>query len=194
MTAIHFNSRLDEGLIRLLKNGAVGILPVDTVYGLVAVANNKDAIQKMYGLKPREKQPGTTIAASAQQLVDLGFRNEDVSRVSHWWPSPLSVEMSASGIPEYLRVGQKFMAARIPDKDDLLRLLEIVGPLMTTSANPSGVQTATSALDAYVYFKNDVDFYVDVGDIGYKEPSTIIGVDDSGNIKVYREGAFKIEK
>ena len=37
-----------------------------------------------------------------------------------------------------------------------------------------------------------VDFYVDAGDLGERPPSTIIGFDDDGAVKVYRQGAVDI--
>ncbi len=48
------------------KPGAVGILPTDTVYGLVARATDKEAVSRLYSLKGRDKKPGTIIAGNIE--------------------------------------------------------------------------------------------------------------------------------
>jgi len=40
-----------EKAIELLKNGGVGVMPTDTVYGLVARAEDPEAVARMYALK-----------------------------------------------------------------------------------------------------------------------------------------------
>lgn len=170
----------------------IGIIPTDTVYGLVGAASNADAIHRMYHIKERTRQPGTTIAANPGQLIKLGFPADIITEVAHYWPAALSVEMSAVNIPEYLSTGQPVMAARVPDFDDLCALLEKTGPLMTTSANKPDARTATNIQEAIDYFGDEVDFYVDTGDLGERPPSTIIGFDADGQIIIYRQGAVSV--
>jgi L-threonylcarbamoyladenylate synthase len=38
---------------QLQKPGAVGVIPTDTVYGLVARANDKAAVERLYELKKK---------------------------------------------------------------------------------------------------------------------------------------------
>ncbi len=51
----------------------MGVLPTDTVYGLVARRLDQAAATRLYRLKKREQKPGTVIAASIDQLVELGI-------------------------------------------------------------------------------------------------------------------------
>ncbi len=187
-----FTSLTDPELINLLNDGAIGVLPTDTVYGLVARAESEPAIARMYAVKSRERQPGTTIGASADQLAKLGFPALSLKVAAKYWPDALSVEMSAADIPNYLSTGQPVMAARVPNKSELIALMNQTGPLMTTSANAPHEPTSTSIKMAIDYFGDDVDFYVDGGDLSDRPPSTIIGFDDSSKIIVYREGAVKL--
>lgn len=189
----HFTSLADPELIAMINSGAIGVLPTDTVYGLVGKASSQQAIERMYAVKSRERQPGTTIAASPSQLEALGFPAEQLERAAVYWPDALSVEMNASAIPRYLSTGQPVMAARVPNRPDLLALLEQTGPLMTTSANAPKQPTSTSLKMAMEYFGDDIDFYVDAGDLSGRPPSTIIGFDESGEIIVYRKGAVRIQ-
>lgn len=187
-----FTSLKDPELTAALMSGKVGVIPTDTVYGLVGRASSQKAIEHMYSVKSRKRQPGTTIAASIEQLEQLGFPIHQLQHASSYWPDALSVEMSAIAISHYLSTDQPVMAARIPNKTDLLELLAVTGPLMTTSANAPGEPTSTSIAMAMSYFGDSVDFYVDDGDLSGRPPSTIIGFDDDDKIIIYRQGAVNL--
>ena len=188
-----FTSVTDSAVVKLIKAGAIGVIPTDTVYGLVGKAESQIAIERMYALKARKRQPGTTIAATSEQLNGLGFPADQLQHARAYWPNALSVEMSATAIPDYLSTGQPVMAARIPNKPELLELLHAAGPLMTTSANAPGEPTSTSVDTALEYFGDEVDFYVDGGDLSGRPPSTIIGYAPDNSIIVYRRGAVGIQ-
>lgn len=191
--ARHFTSLSDPELIALIADGSIGVIPTDTVYGLVGSALAETAIMRMYAVKSRERQPGTTVAASVDQLRTLGFPPDQLQRASIYWPNALSVEMKAMNVPRYLSTGQSVMAARVPNNPELANLLQATGPLMTTSANASKQPTSTSVQMAVDYFGDEIDFYVDGGDLSGRPPSTIIGFDAEGKIIVYRQGAVFIK-
>ena len=46
-----FTSVNNDELINILNGGGIGVLPTDTVYGLVARAADPAAIQKIYNTK-----------------------------------------------------------------------------------------------------------------------------------------------
>jgi L-threonylcarbamoyladenylate synthase len=173
----------------ILRNGAVGVIPTDTVYGVVARASDQDAVTRLYRLKNRESKPGTVIAADIDQLVELGIKRKYLKAVEDFWPGPVSVEIPHS--ITYLHQGTGRQAFRIPADDALLALLRITGPLQTSSANQPGEPPAVTIEEARAYFGDSVDFYYDGGNLKDREPSTIIRVVDDA-IEVIREGAFKI--
>ena len=188
-----FISVTDPELVKMINNGLVGVIPTDTIYGLVGLASSESAISRMYGLKERERQPGTIIASSVQQLEVLGFPQADLQLMTKFWPGPISVVLSANGVANYLKDGLDSLPVRIPDYPELLDLLSQTGPLMTTSANPPSAPSATNIEQAKSYFGESVDFYVDSGDLSGREPSTIIGFDETGEIQIFREGAINSE-
>jgi L-threonylcarbamoyladenylate synthase len=178
----------------LCKTGAVGIIPTDTLYGLVARAADQDAVERLYELKQRENKPGTIIAASIDQLVELGIKRRYLTAVEHFWPGAISVITPCSDPAlKYLHQGKLSVPVRIPDDDELLALLHETGPLQTTSANLPGQKPAATVGDAEVYFGNTVDFYVDGGNLSEREPSTIIRIVDDA-IEIVREGAVKLDE
>ncbi|MDQ3159123.1 MAG: L-threonylcarbamoyladenylate synthase [bacterium] len=179
---------LDQEVADLLKQGKVGVCPSDTIYGLFCDAKNKKAVKQLYDLKKREKKPGTIIAANVDQLVELGLKKRYLSVVKDLWPNPLSVVIPTVDL-EYLHEGVGGLAMRIPKDNALREFLEKTGAVMTSSANFNGGKPADTVQEAFDYFGDSVDFYVDGGDLSKNKPSTIIRtVDDE--IEILREGAI----
>jgi len=175
----------------MLQGGAIGVIPTDTVYGLVCRAADQAAVERLYGLKSRDHKPGTLIAATIGQLVALGIKARYLKAVEQFWPGAVSVE-TPHGIT-YLNMSTGRQGIRIPDDKPLLELLGQAGPLQTTSANMPGEPVANTVAEAQAYFGDSVDFYVDGGDLSGRPPSTLIRVIDDA-IEVVREGAVKIDE
>jgi len=176
-----------------INSGSIGVIATDTVYGVVARASDPAAVERLYALKKRDDKPGTLIAASIEQLEQLGLKHRYLKAVEQFWPGAISVIIPCSN-PElaYLHRGKMSLAVRIPDNKELQALLKSTGPLLTSSANHPGEPTATTAQQARDYFGNQVDFYEDGGDLSNREASTIIRIVDDA-IEVIRPGAVKID-
>jgi L-threonylcarbamoyladenylate synthase len=186
-----FNSLRDAALIALLKTGAVGVLPTDTVYGLVARAEDQAATARLYALKHRVRKPGTVIAADIGQLVKLGVKRRYLKAVGEFWPGAVSVVIPTGDELTGLRQNVPGLAVRIPADKALHDLLAATGPLLTTSANVPGEPAANDLAEAQKYFGDQVDFYVDGGDLSGRQASTVIRVVDDA-IEVLRQGAVSV--
>jgi L-threonylcarbamoyladenylate synthase len=179
--------------IQLLKNGGVGVMPTDTVYGLVARAEDPAAVARMYALKDRDHKPGTVIAASVEQLVTLGVSEEHLNKVKKWWPNPLSVETPLGDNLRYLHQDTGRQGFRVVADEAARAVLQQTGPLVTSSANHPGQPGSVTVDEAIAYFGDRVDFYVDGGDLSGRAPSTIIKIADDGSIEIIRDGAVKLD-
>ena len=177
----------------LLLSGAVGVIPTDTVYGLAACASDHASVARLYSLKHRENKPGTIIAANVEQLKDLGFAQNSLNSVSRWWPNPISFVLPAGDKLAYLHLGRESLALRIPDDKHLKQILLATGPLVTSSANQPGEPEATNVAEAWKYFGNSVDFYVDGGDSTDRLASTIVKFHSDGQLELLRQGAIKFD-
>jgi L-threonylcarbamoyladenylate synthase len=180
-----------EDAVAKLLTGGVGVLPTDTVYGLVARAVDQAAVARMYALKRREHKPGTVIAASVAQLVELGVPGSYLRRVEHLWPAAVSVETPLGENLAYMHQHTGREGLRVVANEGLRKLLEQTGPLVTTSANQPGEPSSNTVGQAWDYFDDAVDFYVDGGDLSGRLPSTIVRVTDDG-YEVIRQGAVKV--
>lgn len=186
-----FSDISDAAVVAALRAGQVGVLPTDTVYGVVASAHDPAAVARLYALKHREHKPGTLIAADAEQLRQLGLDADQLGMAEQFWPGPVSIIMDAPAL-EYLHQGIGSLAARVPADEKLRALLHQTGPLLTSSANQPGESPATNVAEAQRYFGEGADFYVDGGDLAGRTPSTIIKVED-GTVRVVRAGAVDIK-
>jgi L-threonylcarbamoyladenylate synthase len=186
-----YSSITDPEITELLQNGAVGVLPGDTVYGVMCRAGDQLAAARLYAAKQRDNKPGTVIAAGISQLEGLGLKRRYMLPVEQYWPGAVSVIIPSGPELTYLHQGMRGLAVRIPDDRPLFELLERTGPLLTSSANLTGQPPANTLAEAQAYFGETVDFYVDGGDLSDRLPSTVIRVIDDA-IEVVRQGAVRI--
>jgi tRNA threonylcarbamoyl adenosine modification protein (Sua5/YciO/YrdC/YwlC family) len=183
-----------QAVVEILQQpGNIAVIPTDTVYGVVARAADQAAVERLYTLKHREGKPGTLVAASIQQLVELGIPRRYLVAVEQFWPGAVSVVIPCEPTLDYLTQGKRTLAVRIPDDAPLLALLEQTGALMTSSANQPGEPPATTIAEAKAYFGDQVDYYQDGGDRSGRQSSTVIRVVDDA-IEVLRPGAVHINE
>lgn len=180
----HFNNLNDE-VAQLISQGAVGVLPTDTVYGLVCAATNEAAVKRLYKLKNRNRKPGTVIAADINQLIELGIKHRYIKPIELVWPGPISVVLPHH--ISYLSQSVGSQPFRIPDDPKLLTFLLKTGPLLTSSANQPSEPVSETIEQAEKYFQNAVDFYVNGGVRADRQASTIIQVIDD-SLEILREG------
>lgn len=189
-----YDNLSDPKLAEQLLAGAVGVLPTDTVYGIVCLATDQAAVGRLYAAKHREHKPGTLIAANVDQLVELGLKKRYLTPVEQYWPGAVSVVIPSWHELEYLHQGVGSLAVRIPaGPSGLQAMLEKTGPLLTSSANMPGQPPANTLAEAQDYFGETIDFYVDGGDLSGHQPSTVVRIVDDA-VEVLRAGAVTIDE
>lgn len=179
---------------QILKKGGVGVLATDTLYGIVASAFSKSAVERIYRLKGRdENKPFIILISSSLDLKKFGvsLSREQKTFLESVWPGPVSVILS---VPEkkfeYLHRGTKSLAFRLPKNKKLQELLKKTGPLVAPSANPQGQTPAKNIFIAKKYFGDSIDFYV-AGGSREGKPSAVVSL-TGPKIMVVREGRKKI--
>lgn len=187
--------KIDKKIIETLKNGGIGVLPTDTIYGVVASALNKETIESMYPLLKRDtKKPMVIIISRIKDLglFDIGVNRKFKKKLKEFWPGKVSVILPChSQELAYLHRGMESLAFRVPDLKWLRKLLKKTGPLVATSANPEGEKPSQTIKQAEKYFASNIDFYVDVGKMIGK-PSTLVKIENE-KVEIKREGAVKIK-
>lgn len=155
-------SPLYEKLKNSLLDRGVGVVRTDTLYGLVALMRNKEAVEKVYVLKGRTVTKPCIILVAHQS--DIPFDQEKLSRVyAEAQGMSTTVVVPVSDQPDWLTRGGNSLAYRVPEKRELRELIEEIGPIIAPSANPEGLAPARDIDEARAYFGNQVDCYVDEG-------------------------------
>ncbi len=177
-----FTSVNNPEIVRILEAGGIGVIRTDTLYGLVGLASDEAAVERIFVLKGRDadKSPIVLISETRQLFDEPGLT------VTHYletvWPGPVSVILPSVKAPIWIRRSNGSVAYRLPDDDGLRLLLQQVGPLIAPSANPQGMPPATSIDEAIHYFSDKVDFYVDGGPVMNAEPSRLVRFDEHGKV------------
>ncbi|MDE1919587.1 MAG: threonylcarbamoyl-AMP synthase [Patescibacteria group bacterium] len=176
---------------KMSKQGSVGVIPTDTLYGIVASAFSEEAVERVYTLKKRTPaKPCIILIPSSAYLVQFGvvLTAERQNLLSRYWPGPVSVVLPCGDdVPEYLHRGTHTLSFRVPDNAALTQFLRESGPLIAPSANPEGMPPAKTIEEAKKYFGDQVDFYLDGGTCTGM-PSTVIALDENNTPTIIREG------
>ncbi|MEK7122666.1 MAG: L-threonylcarbamoyladenylate synthase [Patescibacteria group bacterium] len=188
-----FHSLRSKKLIDLIKNGAIGVVPTDTIYGISASALNKEAVERMTVIRRRdESKPFIILIGDFADLLRVGIVVTEpiLERLRSLWPAPVSIILPCPDKKiHYLHRGLTSLAIRMPDDSALLAFLKKTGPLVSTSVNrPEGSSPATTVEEVRQYFGDDLDFMVDAGKRA-GSPSTILRLDGDHMI-VVRQGEY----
>lgn len=178
----------------LLKNGGIGVLPTDTIYGLVGSAFSKKAVAKIYRIKKRSlKKAMIILISSFKDLESFGINLSALAkkRIRKFWPGPVSVILPCPSKKFfYLHHGLETLAFRWPKPKWLLELLRKTGPLVAPSANVEGRKPAETIAESRIHFDRKVNFYCDAGRLSGL-PSTLVEI-RGDNIIVARKGRMKV--
>jgi L-threonylcarbamoyladenylate synthase len=189
--------KLDEPAItRSLSAGGVGVIPTDTIYGVVGRALSRRVVERIYRLRRRNRtKPFIILISSIRDLRRFKIILErDTRRIlKKLWPGKVSIVLPcALNQFRYLHRGTGTLAFRLPNHPALRQLLRRVGPLVAPSANPEGEPPARTITEAKKYFGNRADFYVEGGKL-WESPSTLVVI-RGGAIEVLRPGAVNIPR
>ncbi len=169
----------------VLKNGGVVICPTDTVYGFLADATNKKAVEKIYKIKRRPKlKPLPVFVSNVTMAKELAEINEQQTKTARkFWPGKFTFilkvqkNIDLGGLSSLVEGRDGTIALRIPKYKFLNSLLKKINrPLAQTSVNISNNPSLTNIEDIINQFgKNKlVDLIIDGGNLKKSQPSKII--------------------
>lgn len=190
------NKHIKKVADSLLKGGVV-VLPTDTVYGLAVNPNFPEAVEKLYQLKGRPRTQHLPImVAHKNQLLPLGLEvNQAATNILHseYVPGAVTLILGFKEKPlvDWLE-GRDEVAIRIPDDERLLKVLEITGPLLVTSANRHGEPAIPQGVAEILPQLNGTPDLVIHGGTPKTAPSTIINCRIAPP-KIERAGVIPVE-
>ena len=191
------DSRALEAALAALGQGALVIVPTETVYGLAADAHNDGAVQALYALKGRPAtQPFSLLVADRAMAQHYGvFDARAAALAAHFWPGPLTLVMprraDAPSSPLVNRKDQS-IAVRVPAQAQTLALLRRFGrALAAPSANPAGAPAPARPEDIAPAIRAGAALCLD-GAAGQGRASTLAVLEKEG-VRILRPGAISRE-
>lgn len=149
----------------MLEGGGVVVIPTDTVYGLAARLDRPKAVDKIFKLKGRPRsKPLPILVPDIKTARMLGEFDKDALELAmKSWPGAVTIVVrTTEDVPDIGGDGTT-VGLRMPDHPFTLNLLRECGPLVATSANPSGNPTGAVLQEVLLDLGNGPGLYVDGG-------------------------------
>jgi|GEM_PF-1263137 len=171
--------RLVKQLAERLKNGALLVLPTDTVYAFVTLAQNRDSVAKIQRIKDLPKNKALTLYCRdfSQMSAYVRMQGNQLFRfLKEILPGPYTLIFDAAkSLPHYAVTKQNTVGIRIVEHPLIAALLtEVDFPLIGSSidADPADMHDFEELADRY---ESRVDAVVHCGEVNAAY-STILDV------------------
>ena len=182
--------------LKTLKSGLPIIFPTDTLPAIGCLPKFSNTI---YKFKKRDRdKPLILMGSEYKQLIDYVHESakEDFENIaSKYWPGALTMVIPASEKQTTILTSNDLtLGLRIPNSYIAQSLIRETGPLLTSSANISGIKGSTTVEGIALDFPS----VAILGPIPWEKisgkASTIISWKKSGDWRLIREGEVKISK
>lgn len=123
-----------------LQPGSLAAYPTETFYGLGVLINSREGLDRVITLKGRDAAKGMIVLVSDMTMAScIAVIDKDQKKLlERLWPGPVSIVLEAKpDINPLLAPGGK-VALRFSPNILATSLVEMVGPITSTSANRSG--------------------------------------------------------
>jgi L-threonylcarbamoyladenylate synthase len=175
----------------VIKNGGIILYPTDTVWGIGCDATNPDAVKKIYDLKKREESKSMIVLMNGEKMMynvfkevpEVAWQIMDLSEK----PTTLILDNPRNVAPNLI-APDKTLGVRIVKEPFCYKLMErMKKPLVSTSANVSGMPTPNSFKQIDRHILEGVDYIVNLHqDKIAGKPSVIIKLGNDLQVKVIR--------
>lgn len=168
----------------ILKQGQVLAYPTEAVWGLGCDPQNEHAFQEILNLKQRPIEKGVILLAAnveqvkpLMQTLDQEIQEKIIASWSNRGPEERATTWllpATKDIPTWIKGKHPKVAVRVTTHPLCVALCQAFdGFIVSTSANPAGLEPARSLQDALNYFNHDTHYLE--GNLGLsQQPSKII--------------------
>ena len=181
-----------------LRAGQIVVFPTETVYGLGALALDRDAVKRVFEVKGRPATHPLIVHVLGEEEAK-GYAAEWTPLASElaraFWPGPLTlVVKKAEFVPNEVTGGSDAVALRAPSHPVARALLSALGPsdaIVAPSANRYQSLSPTRAEHVVASLEGQDLFILDAGPCPSGIESTVVDVREK-EPRVLRPGALSI--
>jgi tRNA threonylcarbamoyl adenosine modification protein (Sua5/YciO/YrdC/YwlC family) len=183
--------RLVRQAAALLRDGAVGAIPTDSLYALCCRLDDRDAVVKMRRIRAiDEKHHLTLLCRDLSEIAEYAqIDNSQYRLLRKVTPGPYTFILEATReVPKRVsHPSRKTIGLRVPDHPIALALLEEVGmPLLaTTLILPGEFEAQNGGWEMRERLEHDVELVVDGGACGVL-PTTVVDLTGPSPVLVRR--------
>jgi L-threonylcarbamoyladenylate synthase len=178
-----------------LQSGGVVAFPTDTVYGLAVPVHSTTGINKLFEIKGRDSNKAIAVLIGSLEQLSILTPNFSASAqklATAFWPGALTLVVASnpslpSNISPFPTIG-----IRMPNHNQTLKLLQLCGPLATTSANISGGTNTISAEEVLKQLNGKIDLLLDGGQTPGPIASTVVDCTQP-SLTILRQGVISAE-
>jgi len=176
--------------VDVLKSGGIILYPTDTIWGVGCDACCDIAVKKVYEIKRRDHSKPLICLASSFEMVSEYVEISNLKKlksISEKSPTTFIFNNPVK-ISQYVSSNNNSIGFRVPNDNFCLELLNKFGrPIVSTSANISGIDIPLEFNLISSEIKSKVDYIVDYGKNKKSyTPSTIFKFDEKGLITKLR--------
>lgn len=185
-----------KNVIEIIKKGGIGVLPTDTILGIVGSAYSKKAVEKIYKVRERDKEkPLIILISDIGELKEFGVKNIPEKELTKIWPNKVSIIFEVKNKKlKYLHRGTNTLCFRWSKTKFIAGILEKTGPLVAPSANPQGKIPAKNITEAKKYFGDKLDFYIPSKNSNLTSSTILKYLTKEKKFELVREGAISINR
>lgn len=181
-----------EAALEVLRNGGLILYPTDTVWGIGCDATNEQAVARVYALKEREDSKAMIVLLADERDIMQYVAAPDPAvfdYIDQCVKPTTIVYAGALGLAENLVSADGSIGIRICKEDFCRHLIKrFRKPIVSTSANISGMPTAPAFKDISEAIRSGVDYIVHYrrDDDRPAQPSSVVRWNADGSITVLR--------
>ena len=178
--------------LKVLKTGGVILYPTDTIWGIGCDATDAKAVEKVFQLKKRPDEKAMIVLVAEEKDVLKYVANADLRVFDYLQQNAKPVTVvyeGAIGLADNLVSKDGSIAIRICKEPFCKHLIKrFRKPIVSTSANISGLPPATFFSEISDELKNGVDYSVKYrqDDKAVATPSSIIKWGKDGTVTILR--------
>ncbi|MVV51454.1 Sua5/YciO/YrdC/YwlC family protein [Pseudomonas sp. PB120] len=171
------NSWRVQQAAQAVRAGGVIAYPTEAVWGLGCDPWDREAVERLLLLKGRSVHKGLILVADNIRQFDFLFEDFPelwMDRMASTWPGPNTwLVPHQNMLPQWITGVHETVALRVSDHPLVRDLCAVVGPLVSTSANPQGRPAARTRIRVEQYFRGQLDWVMGGNLGGRKNPSVI---------------------